>query len=134
MRVHMFACYSIYMTPPSFFETFIKNLSEKQRQALRKLRTDILDAAPTAEEGASSGVPAFRYKGKYLASLNAAKNHLSFFMMRGNALKNLREDLQGFDATNVVVKFIPEKLIPADLVQKIIEARIQEIEESQPRE
>ncbi len=40
--------------------------------------------------------------------------------------------MQHIEITNVAVKFTPEKLIPADLVQKIIEARIQEIEESQP--
>lgn len=120
------------MTTPSFFGTFIKDLPIEQQEALRKLRTDILHAAPIAEEDVSSGVPAFRYKGKYLASLNAAKSHLSFFMMRGNALKNLCENLQEFEITNVAVKFTPEKPIPAELVQKIIAARIQEIEKSQP--
>lgn len=120
------------MTTLSFFEAFIKDLPIEQQEALRKLRTDILRASPIAEEGASSGVPAFRYKGKYLASLNAAKRHLSFFMMRGNTLKNLREDLQEFEITNVAVKFAPEKPIPAEIVQKIITARIQEIEQSQP--
>lgn len=115
------------MSSLSFFEAFIKDLSEEQQEALKQLRANILAAAPTAEEGVSSGVPAFKYKGKYLASLNAAQNHLSFFMMRGNALKDLREDLQEFKITNVAVKFTPDKPIPAELVQKIITTRMQEI-------
>lgn len=118
----------------SFFETFIKDLSKEQQEALKQLRRNILDAAPIAEEGVSSGVPAFKYKGKYLTSLNAAKDHLSFFVMRGDALKDLQSELQGFETTNVAIKFTPEKLIPADLVQKIIAARIREIEQSAPTE
>jgi uncharacterized protein YdhG (YjbR/CyaY superfamily) len=122
------------MQPSSFFEEFIKGLPKDQQEALRQLRANILYIAPNSEEGVSSGVPAFKYKGKYLASMNAAKNHLSLFMMRGNALKDLQSELQGFDATNVAIKFSSEKPLPTELVEKVIAARIQEIEQSKPNE
>jgi hypothetical protein len=39
----------------------------------------------------SSGVPAFRHRGKYLVSFGAATAHVSLFVMRGAALKYLRK-------------------------------------------
>lgn len=113
---------------PTLFESFVEKFTSEKGDALRQLRKDILHAAPGAEEGISSGVPAFKYKGKYLASMNAAKNHLSLFVMRGDAIKSVKDDLSGFETTNVSVRFTPNKPIPADLVTKIISARMHEID------
>jgi Domain of unknown function (DU1801) len=70
-------------------------LPEAQRKALRSLGDTIRTAAPSVQETISSGVPAFRYKGKYLVSFGAAKDHVSLYVMRGAALKMLEQTLYG---------------------------------------
>lgn len=96
--------------------------------ALQQLRTNILAASPQAVEAVSTGVPAFRYRGKYLVSMSAAKNHLSLFMMRGDALKTLKSALGEFETTNVALRFTAEKPVPASLVSKVISVRVREID------
>lgn len=112
----------------SFFANFIAKLPSEQAAALTDLRQKIVAAAPEAVEGVSTGVPAFKYKGKYLVSMNAAKEHLSLFVMRGDALKQLKSDIKGFELTNVALRFTPDNLIPFDLVKQIVHARMAEID------
>jgi uncharacterized protein YdhG (YjbR/CyaY superfamily) len=111
-----------------FFETFVARLPDEQANALRRLRTDILAAAPDATEGPSSRVPAFKYNGRYLASMNATKQHLSLFMMQGNVLDRLKPQLQVYHTTRVAVRFTPNHPIPSELVQTIIAERIRQID------
>lgn len=111
-----------------FFEEFIQKLPREQQAALIQLRAHILEAVPEVIEGSSSGVPAFRYHDHYLASMNATKKHLSFFIMRGTALIQLKPLLSQFESTNVAVRFTPDNQLPAQLIKEILVYRINEIE------
>lgn len=116
------------MTMSTYFQSFIKELSSEQKQALEQLRQAILTAAPQAEEGISSGVPAFKYKGKYLASINATQNHIALYMMQGTAITSLKDALNGYDTTNVAIRFSPNNPLSSNLVKKLIAVRMQEID------
>ena len=64
-------------------DQYLSRVPEHAREALERLRAAIRSAVPGAEEEISSGVPAFRYKGRYVVSFGAAKAHLALYVMRG---------------------------------------------------
>src|SRR5918998_1866069 len=114
---------------PKTTDEYLAALPRDQREAFEELRAAIRAAAPDAQASISSGVPAFKHRGKYLVSFGAARRHVALYVMRGSALEALRNDLEAYDTSNTVVRFAPDEPIPASLVKKIVEARLGEIEE-----
>lgn len=113
---------------PATVNEYLAVLPRDQSEALEKLRTAIRAAAPDAQEYIGSGVPAFRYGGKYLVSFGAARRHVVLYVMRGSALGALKDDLEAYDTSNTVVRFAPDGPLPTSLVKKIVEVRLGEIE------
>lgn len=111
-------------------DAYLAGLPPDQRDALQSLRKTIAAAASEAEEGLSYGVPAFRYKGRPLVSYVAAKAHLSFFPMSPKVVDDHRAELTDFDLAKGTIRFGPDQPIPADLVQRIVRARIAETDAS----
>jgi uncharacterized protein YdhG (YjbR/CyaY superfamily) len=115
-------------TTPATTDEYLAALPHDQKEALEKLRLAIRAAAPGAQGYIGSGVPAFKHAGKYLVSFGAAKRHVALYVMRGSALEALENDLEGYDTSNTVICFAPNKPLPASLVRKVIEIRLSEIE------
>jgi uncharacterized protein YdhG (YjbR/CyaY superfamily) len=113
---------------PATADEYLAALPRDQGEALEKLRAAIRAAAPDAREYVGSGVPAFRYGGKYLVSFGAARRHVALYVMRGSAIETLKEDLRAYDTPNTVVRFAPDEPLPTSLVKKVVEVRLGEIE------
>lgn len=113
----------------TYFESFIETLPPEQKDALKLLRKHILEVVPEAEEGISSGVPAFKYKGKYLASINATQNHLALYMMQGKSINAHKDILGDYDITNVAVRFTVSNPLRMGTVRRLITTRVQEIDQ-----
>lgn len=107
-------------------DAFLAGLPEGRREALEDLRRVIAAAAPEAEEGISYGVPAFKYRGRPLVSFGAGKDHCSFYVQSPTVMEAHRNELAGYDTAKGTVRFTPDKPLPADLVTKLVEARIAE--------
>ncbi len=114
----------------SAVDEYLARLPEEQRNALERLRRTIESVVPGVEEVIRSRVPAFRYKGKPLVSIGAAKRHVSLFIMYGAVLRSHRDELRAFDTSNTSIHFTPSKPLPARLVIKLVKARMAEIEGS----
>ena len=108
-------------------DAYLAALPPDQRAALQALRDTIAAAAPDAEEAISYGVPAFRYRGRDLVWYAAARAHCSFFP-GGKPVEDNRAELTGFDTAKGTIRFTPDHRIPADLVQRIVRARMAETE------
>lgn len=107
-------------------DAYLDGLPTDKRSALQALRRAIAAAAPEAEEGLSYGVPAFRYRGRPLVSYVAAKAHCSFFPMSPKVVDDHRAELTDFDLDKGTIRFQPDHPVPADLVARIVRARIAE--------
>jgi uncharacterized protein YdhG (YjbR/CyaY superfamily) len=107
-------------------DDYLARLSGDRRAALEKVRAAIQSAAPRAEECISYGMPAFRLDGKLLAGFRAAANHCAFHPMSGAVVTALREDLEGYDTSPGTIRFPPTRPLPAQLVRKLVRARIAE--------
>jgi uncharacterized protein YdhG (YjbR/CyaY superfamily) len=110
-------------------DEFLATVPEPQRAALEDLRGVIRAAAPDATELINYGVPMFRLNGKNLVSFAAGKDHCSFYVQSPAAMEANAADLQGLRKSKGTVQFTPDKPIPADLVTKLVKARIAENEE-----
>ena len=115
-------------TTPTAIDEYLATLPAAQREALDELRATIRAAAPGAQETISSGVPAFKHRGKYLVSFGAAKRHVALYVMRGSALEALEDELKAYDTSNTVIRFAPNEPLPASLVKRIVGIRLGEIE------
>jgi uncharacterized protein YdhG (YjbR/CyaY superfamily) len=103
-------------------------LPEEQRRALQALRETIAATAPDAVEAISYQMPAFRYHGRGLVSYSAFRSHCSLFPMSGEVIDAHRDELAGFIASKGTLHFTPERPIPRDLVERIVRARMAQID------
>lgn len=107
-------------------DEFLARVPEPQRAALEDLRRLIRAAAPDAVEVINYGVPMLKLNGKNLVSFAAAKDHCSFYLQSPAVMEAHAADLEGFRTSKGTVHFTPDRPIPADLVTKLVKARIAE--------
>lgn len=110
-------------TPPAnTVDEWLARLSDAQRAALEKLRTQIKGVVPGADEVISYGQPTFKLNG-HLVAFGAFKNHLSFFPMNSVVIGEHAAELKGYQTSKGTIQFTLEKPIPAAVVKKIVKAR-----------
>lgn len=104
-------------------DDYLAALPDDQREALLKLRKQILAAAPGAEEHFGYGLPGFKLLGHPLIYMGAAKEHCALY---GAMPAGFTEALKGFKQSKGSVHFTPGKPIPATLVKAIVKAKVAE--------
>lgn len=109
-------------------DAILAALPDDQRDTLQALRETIVATAPDAVEAVSYQMPAFRYHGRGLVAYSAFRSHCSFFPMSGEVIDQHRDELAGFIASKGTLHFTPERPIPGDLVERIVRARMAQID------
>lgn len=115
-------------TPSSQIDAMLAGFPVEQRAALQALREAIAAAAPDAVEAMSYGAPAFRYRDHPLVSFNGAKAHCAFYVMSPDVIVEHAADIEGFDTSRGTIRFTPDHPLPADLVAKLVRARVAEMD------
>jgi uncharacterized protein YdhG (YjbR/CyaY superfamily) len=110
---------------PTTIDEYLARVRPEQRAALEKLRRIIRAAAPKAEECISYQVPAFRLNG-VLVGFGARPKYCAFFPMSGTTVAAFKDELEGFETSKGMIRFQPERPIPATLVRKIVRVRMAE--------
>ncbi len=97
---------------------------------MQKIRAVVHEAAPEAEERISYAMPAFYMNGN-LVYFGGFKNHIGFFPTSSgiNAFHNEFTDYKWSKGT---VQFPLDKPIPYDLIRRIVQFRVAEIEKKRP--
>ena len=114
------------MTDATRIDAILAKLPAEQHAALQDLRDTIAKAAPDAVEAMSYGAPAFRYRDHPLVSYAAAKAHCAFYVMSPEVIVAHEAELKGFDTSKGTVRFTSNQPLPAELVAKIVRARMAE--------
>jgi uncharacterized protein YdhG (YjbR/CyaY superfamily) len=114
--------------PPPDVAEFLATVPEPARQALIDLREMIRAAAPDATEKIGYGVPALYHHGRPLVSYGARPNHCAFYVQSPPVMESFRDDLSGYDTSKGTIRFQPSGPLPADLVTRLVRARIAEID------
>jgi uncharacterized protein YdhG (YjbR/CyaY superfamily) len=97
------------------------------RRALRALRDIIRSAAPGAVEGFSYRLPCFRFEGRPLVWYGAFTAHCSLYPITGNIRRVLAAALRGYETSKGTVRFPLERPMPANLVRRLVKARVAEV-------
>lgn len=108
---------------PTSTDEYLDQLPSDQQAALRKLRDQIMSAAPKAEEHFGYGLPGFKYNGHPLVYMGAAKEHCALY---GAVPAGFTERLKNFEVSKGTIRFTPKRLLPASLVKAIVKARMAE--------
>lgn len=115
-------------------DEYLAGVDPDARETLQVVRERILQVRPDAIECISYGMPGFKLtfgkKQKAFAGFAAFKNHLSYFPHSGRTSTTVEKHLSGFTKIPSGVQFIRGEPLPLELVRILIEARIQEIEET----
>jgi uncharacterized protein YdhG (YjbR/CyaY superfamily) len=112
---------------PRTVDEYIAGVSESQRPALQALRASIRSAAPDAEECISYQLAAYRWHGM-LVAFGATTRHCAFYLMSASTVEAHAEELRGYDTSKGTIRFPAERPLPAELVRKLVAARIAENE------
>ena len=114
------------MATRSSVEDYLAALPEEQGIALEKLRKTIKAAAPKATETISYQMPAFKQDGRFLVSYAAFKDHCSLYPASYAVMEALGDDLEPYFSGKGTLRFQADRPIPAELVKRIVELRLEE--------
>ena len=107
-------------------DSYLAKLPEDKRAALEKLRKAIRAAAPRAEETISYQLPAFRLEGRFLVAFGASARHCALYP-GSSAIEAHKDQLKVYDTSKGTIRFQANRPLPAVLVRRLVQARIQDI-------
>ena len=102
-------------TAPETIDAYFAGLRPEERETLDGLRRSIKAIVPEAGESISYGVPTFKYRGRPLIYIGAAKKHLAVYGPLGT------------------IRFQPGDPPPASELERRVRTRMAEIDEALDR-
>ena len=110
-------------------DAYLNDVPEPARSTLLKVRATILAESPKdAIEGFSYGVPAVKLKKGAIGGYAAYRGFCSYYPMSGRVITKLAEELKGYTTSSGAIRFPIDKPLSKALVQKLVKARLAEIE------
>ncbi len=106
-------------------DDYIAPLPQAVRTALEELRNVIKAAAPKADEVIGYRIPTYKHNGP-LVHFAAFKDHCSFIVVSEPTLRSFSNELKSYRTSGTTIHFTAEKPLPAELVTRIVKARIEE--------
>lgn len=110
---------------PTDVDGYLATLPVDARARLEELRRIVKAVAPSAVEGISYGMPAYKYQGKGLICFGAWKNHCAVYGMNAEAH---REQLAAYEVAKGTIRFPLREPLPEPLVRSLVNMRIADIE------
>jgi uncharacterized protein YdhG (YjbR/CyaY superfamily) len=111
------------MAAPKSVDAYIASAPPAVRPILEAIRTTVRNAAPSAEERISYGMPAY-FLGAVLVYFAAYKQHVGFYPPIRD--KSLRLLVARYAGPKGNLQFPLSEPIPHGLITKIVEARVKE--------
>jgi uncharacterized protein YdhG (YjbR/CyaY superfamily) len=113
-------------------EQYLAQTQEPARSTLNRVRETIRSAVPTdIEEVMSYGIPAFKWK-KMVVWYAAFADHCSLFPT-ASVIAKFKEELTDYRVSKGTIHFAVDKPLPANLVRKMVKARLADIEGKKQR-
>jgi uncharacterized protein YdhG (YjbR/CyaY superfamily) len=109
----------------STIDDYLKNISPAQRTELERIRAIAREMLPGAQEIISYRMPTIRYEGKSIIGFDAHKNHIGIYPYSGHIIEKIKE-LDSYDKTPGAIREKLDNLLPKELLQKIINARLEQ--------
>ncbi len=113
---------------PTNIDEYIADFPEETQEILEQIRVEIKNLVPKAEETISYAIPTFKLKDVYLVYFAAFKNHIGFYATP-TGHEEFKDALSNYKQGKGSVQFPLDKPIPFDLIKRIVEFRVGEIEQ-----
>lgn len=110
----------------SVVDDYLETVPAPQRVVFEAIRRIAHKTIPQVEEAISYGMPAFKYKGKYVAGFYAYKDHLSFFPTAA-PIEEFKDKLAGYKTSSGTIQFTADHPIPDILLTALIQHRVDAI-------
>ena len=107
---------------PKNVDAYISSAPKEAQGKLKELRAAIREAAPTAVESISYGMPYYAYKGR-LAYFRLGKSHIGLYIPTPVIAEHKRE-LRGYETSQATLRLPLDKKIPAAIIKKLVRARV----------
>jgi uncharacterized protein YdhG (YjbR/CyaY superfamily) len=108
-------------------EDYIKNFPPKVQTILKKIRKLVKKTCPESTELFSYGMPGYKLNGKPLVYFAGYKNHIGLYATpQGNI--QFKDELSGYKQGKGSVQFPLEEEVPYDLIKRIVEFKIEDIQ------
>jgi uncharacterized protein YdhG (YjbR/CyaY superfamily) len=118
---------------PATITGYIASFPESTRKALTVVRETIRLAAPSAEEGISYGMPAFKFRGQFFIYFAGYKKHIGLYPVPA-AANGFEKDYENYYTSGKgTIRFTLDKPIPRALIRKIVKFRIKELLDKEER-
>jgi uncharacterized protein YdhG (YjbR/CyaY superfamily) len=108
------------------FQTYFIAFPEETQRVLREMYDTIKVVLPEAKQKISYGMPCFHQK-QNVVYFAAFKNHIGLYPT-ASGVKAFENDLVGLKFSKGAIQFPLNKALPTELIQKIIQFRLNEIE------
>ena len=104
-------------------QEYIDSFSGIQKELLMKMRTEVKDAAPEAEEVISYGMPAYKINRVFVYFALYAK-HIGFYPT-GEGIEAFKEQLTAYKSSKGAVQFPLDKPLPEALIREMVRYKMQ---------
>ncbi|MCO6456214.1 MAG: DUF1801 domain-containing protein [Pirellulaceae bacterium] len=109
---------------PETIDAYIAGFPQPVRDILHKIRQIVRDAAPEAEEAIKYQIPTFVLNGN-LVHFAAFAHHIGFYPTP-SGITHFQDALSAYKGAKGSVQFPLDAPIPYDLIQRIVEFRVEE--------
>jgi uncharacterized protein YdhG (YjbR/CyaY superfamily) len=109
---------------PDLVEEYIAGFPPETQTVLRELRALIRTSAPGATEKISYRMPTFVLK-RHLVYFAGYEKHVGFYPT-GSGIEAFKEELRPYKSGKGSVQFPLDRLLPADLIRRIVEFRVEQ--------
>jgi len=107
---------------------YLEELSPDVAAALGAIVSRASELVPDAVEGKTYGMPGLVYRRRPLLSVRQTKDHLGYYPFSPAAVDAVATELADYSLSKGTVRFSLEQSLPADIVDRLILARRDEID------
>jgi uncharacterized protein YdhG (YjbR/CyaY superfamily) len=110
-------------------DEYIAAQPEAAQDALRRVRSTIRKAVPTAEEVISYKIPTYKLHGDPVLYFAGWRQHYSLYPATGRVLAAFKNDLAPYEVNKATLRFPLSGPVPVKLIERIAKFRANEVAE-----
>ena len=111
---------------PGSIDEYIAGFPPETQAVLEEMRSLIRAGAPDATETMSYAIPTFDLYGKHLVHFAGFERHIGFYPTP-SGIERFKPELASYKSAKGSVQFPLDKPLPADLIRRIVDFRVQEL-------